>query len=155
MMKFLLTIILFVSHSYADCFKDIPKPKRTAKLTYYFFDLYKLAYHESQEQKQLALHYLRDIKKEHSMEGWKTGFKDNIKDSKVLASVEKKVEKFTSNMKEGDCLKFIVKENKGKVLLNKKSIHEFDDKQLARYILSPWLGAKPVSESVKNTLLGK
>lgn len=155
MKKLFIFILLFSVNTYASCFKDVPEPNNQAKLTYYFFDLYELAYHQSDSEKQLSLSYLRDIKKEHSMEGWNTGLKDNIKDKKTLSYVKSQVKKFTGNMKEGDCLKFVVNADKGKVFLNKRLVYEYEDKLLAQYIFAPWLGKKPVSDSVKETLLGK
>lgn len=157
MMKTIALFIFIISSSFAyECIAQKEGLKGRAKLSYIFWDLYNLAYYqESPEVSNLRINYLRDIDNDKLNMGWEKGLKENIKNEITYQVVLSWLTKVTPSVKKGDCLDISINKEEVKISLNGKELAQNKDRNIASYVLSPWLGENPVDSDVKKKLLGK
>tara|TARA_B100000886_G_C20334054_1_gene453684 strand:- start:230 stop:691 length:462 start_codon:yes stop_codon:yes gene_type:complete len=128
------------------------------EVTIFKIDVYRASYFVGKDKfkkpvELLELIYLRDVKREHSISGWKEGFK-NI-DKKRYAEAIRWIFENTVSVKEKDCFSILKKSNEVSFYLNNKLIATTKNKRVLEIVHSPWIGKKPLDDEVKLKLLGK
>lgn len=155
MISRLLAIFIFLSAAvYAQDKKLIGR----ALLEYSIFkiDVYKLSYfkHKSGAE-ELLFEYKMDVKREYSKEGWVKTLAPLVKNDSKLKEKVKWLYDTTVGVKEGDKLSLLRFNNEVKITKNSKLIAKIKDKDISKLVFYPWLGEKPMSEDMKEKLLGK
>lgn len=117
-------------------------------------DVYQITYFKAEDSEKLVLDYKVDVKREHSLEGWKVGLKHKLKDKAYEPKVQWLYD-HTVDMKKGD--KFSLVKSKGTLELFKNSelMAKTTDPMILELAFEPWLGEKPVDDKLKKALLGK
>jgi hypothetical protein len=150
-MKRLLLSLLFITSAIAGEYKLVGTHK--LEVTMFGIDVYNASYFKDGDNNKITLKYLRDVEKKYSVEGWEKGL------AKYDTKEEKEARKWLINtsedIKEGDVLELIEKENKLIITLNGKITHQNNDKLIAKLALAPWIGKYPAKKEMKNDLIGK
>jgi hypothetical protein len=154
-MKWLILFILSFNLFASECISKSEQLSGKAKLSYFFWDLYELGLYKDSKSTKMKINYLRDIEAELLNQGWEKGLKDNIKNQEEYQVVVSWLKKHTPSVKKGDCLEITIEDSKVSLNLNGKDLAQNNHRKLASYVLSPWIGEKPVDEDVKEELLGK
>lgn len=117
-------------------------------------DIYEVSYYKNLENHtKLSLDYKIDVKKEYSLEGWKVGLENNIKDLTKYKDQINWINQHTTTIKKGDRFSIEIKDDIVTLHLNNKIIASKKDKLLAKIILLPWIGPNPVDQKLKNKIL--
>ncbi|MCP4915153.1 MAG: hypothetical protein GY909_18685 [Oligoflexia bacterium] len=158
MLKVIILFLISVS-SFAQCLVDQNKLGQDRVQLTFFLKLYDIAYYQEGDEEIMRLHYLKNIRKEHSNIGWERGFKSNFNDSE-LAKYKSSLDWLyaqTPPVEKGDCLKIKANKNSGTFSISKngKQIAQTSDKSLSKIIFYPWVGPKPLDDEVKSNLIGK
>ena len=152
--KTLLLFSMLISYSYS-IEKGYPlKGKALLEFSIFKFDIYEIAYYEkSKNDFIITLDYKRDIKREHSLEGWKVGLEKNLKELDSYREQIDWIKAHTKSVKKGDLYKIKVLEDTVTFFLNENVIGKKKDAKLASIVHLPWLGRNPVDEEIKKRLL--
>lgn len=154
MFKIFLSWLLLIScvQSFASEFKMVG----TYLLEYSIFkiDVYQITYFKNQDSEKLELNYKVDVKKEHSIEGWKVGLKHKLEDQ-IYAEKAKWLFDNTLDMSSGDLFSIVKKKDSIEFYKNNKMIAKISDNKVAELAFEPWLGTMPVSDELKRALLGE
>lgn len=141
-----ISLAFFASTVLAEDFKLSGK----AKLEYsiFYIDVYDLELRvNSQGHKKLKLTFLTDMKKEWLNEGW----------DKTLTMVSdsdlKWIKHVTPKAKKGESLEITSIADQVTLFFNTKELAKRQSPELAKFILSPWIGDKPIKKSIKEKLL--
>jgi hypothetical protein len=109
----------------------------------------------SQDPKAIRLTFLRDVSSNQVHDAWKEDFKKNCETN--CAALQPLFDQLVSKMpeaKNGDIFAYIFT-NKGiHIIRNGKEVDHADNPQLAKEILSFWLGKAPPSPELKQAMLG-
>lgn len=117
-------------------------------------DVYEVSFYQSKEAQKLVLDYKTKVKKKYTIEGWKVGLKDKLKDPLLTP----KVQWFFDNsvdVIQGDKISLIKTKEKLELLKNDKLIAETSDPVIVSLAFEPWLGDRPVDKKMKSALLGE
>jgi len=135
-----------------------------------FFDIYVAALYlpehlsdstrilDPQLPKRLAMHFVySEVSRKKMNAGWQSGFEDNTAKEKMRA-LQPSLDKFKSmfrDMKAGDVvlLDFLPKEGV-RININQKVIGSIEGVGFSTALLRVWLGDEPVTDSLKQGLLG-
>ena len=148
----LLIGLVYTGKTKAEDFTFIGK----SLLEYSIFkiDVYEISYYKSSQSEKLILDYKTSVKRKYSQEGWKVGL-----EHKMNLEPYKKAAKWlldnTIDLAKGDKLTILKEKSKVTLLKNGNPVAEVIDQKVADLAFEPWLGTKPVSEELKNELLGK
>lgn len=158
-MKKLIILFLISSPVFSKCLVDQNKVGQDRVKLTFFLKLYDIAYYQEGEKEVMRLHYLKNIRKEHSNIGWERGFESNFNDAQ-LTKYKKSLDWLyaqTPPVKKGDCLKITANKKSGLVTIskNENEIARTSDKSLSNIIFYPWIGPKPLDSEVKENLKGK
>lgn len=152
-MKLLLLLFSFAfnNHARAENFNKMG----TYLLEYSIFkvDIYQITYFKSENSEKLVLEYKRSVKKEHSIEGWRVGLKHKLNQSTYALKAQWLYD-HTFDTNKGDILTILKKDKILEMYINEKLIGSTSDPVVAELAFEPWLGAKPVDEVLKASLLG-
>ncbi|MDD0851492.1 chalcone isomerase family protein [Halobacteriovorax sp. GB3] len=151
-MKFFFLFLLMTNFIFATELKLVGK----GLLEYSIFkiDIYEVSYYKnSNNHTKLSLDYKIDVKKEYSLEGWKVGLENNIKDLAKYQDQISWINRHTTTIKKGDRFSIEIKGDLVTLDLNNKMIASKKDNLLAKIILLPWIGPNPVDQKLKNQIL--
>ncbi len=126
------------------------------KLTYYFFDVYKISYWKDAEnaKEKLELTYLRDVDKKHSLKGWEKGLESYLENNDYNDAINW-IMSHTVDMKKGDVFKIIKKDNTVEFVVNDEVKAKSKDQKVYQLVFEPWIGENPVDQSLKKDLCPK
>ncbi len=113
---------------------------------------------KANQPSRIAMHFLYDeVEKKKLVNAWIEGFKDNI-DSKAYSAVKDRLDKFNqmfSDLHEGDVVLLDYIPGKGTRVTIKGDIKGvIEGADFNRALLSVWLGEEPVTEDLKEAMLG-
>lgn len=147
-----LLLFFFSQQSIASEFKLIG----THLLEYSFLkiDVYQISYFKSEDAEKLTLDYKLAVKKKHSLEGWKVGLKHKLSE-KTNQDKAQWLFDHTFDVEKGDRLSIVKKKELIEIYINEKLMGSTSDPIIAGLAFEPWLGAKPVDNDLKASLLGK
>lgn len=147
-----LLFLLLTFKSFASDFELVG----TYLLEYSIFkiDVYQISYFRGKDAEKLVLDYKTDVAKKYSIEGWKVGLKDKLKD-KTLESKAQWLFDHTVDLKKGDKLTILKSSSQLEILKNDSLVGKSSDPATIGLAFEPWLGEKPVDEGLKLALLGK
>ncbi len=130
--------------------------KAMLEFSIFKIDVYEISYYKNLKgQEKLELVYQRDIKKEHSILGWKKGMEPLLKKKVELKKKFQWLLDHTIELKEKDKFTILRDKNFEVILLkNEKVIAKIIDKDIYKMSFYPWLGEIPVDEDLKKKLLG-
>ena len=156
MKNILLTVLLtlFTTALYASDLKFMGKS--LLEVTFFKIDVYEISYYKNDaDLSEIHLDYKRDVEKKHSVMGWNQGLEPVINKNPKLKEKLNWIIQHTSDYKEKDLV--ILRKNKNKVTLlkNGKTVAEIEDEDIASILHEAWIGKKPISEEMKNDLIGK
>lgn len=106
--------------------------------------------------KGFVMQFLRSVKKEKLVEGFKDGFEKNAGQSVEMAQVQ--IDRFLTlvkDMKKGDRVTFTYEPGKGSTVTLADETESFEGKDFADAFLLLYVGPKPPGEEVKKGLLGQ
>ncbi|RDH83069.1 MAG: hypothetical protein DIZ80_12480 [endosymbiont of Galathealinum brachiosum] len=113
---------------------------------------------KSDKANRIVMHFLYDeVEKKKLVNAWLEGFEDNV-ESSVFSALKDRLEKFNgmfSDLHSGDVVLLDYLPQKGTRVIIKgenKGVIEGDD--FNRALLSVWLGEEPVTEELKDAMLG-
>lgn len=147
-----MILSFFQFHALGSEYKQVG----TYLLEYSIFkiDVYQISYFKADKAEKLLLDYKVDVKKEHSLEGWKVGLKHKL-DKKEIQEKAQWLFDHTVDMKKGDQFSLIKENGSLELYRNSKLIGKTNDPAVMDLAFEPWLGEKPVDEKLKAALLGK
>ena len=127
-----------------------------ALLEYSIFkiDVYEISYFKGPNGvEELVLDYKVDVKRKHSIEGWKVGLEPILKEKPEYKEKAQWIMDQTVDLKDGD--RFTIRKNKTETILlkNNKEVARSQDKVVSLLAFEPWIGKKPIDEEIKNKLL--
>ncbi len=113
---------------------------------------------QSPPANRVLMHFVYSKVAKHKMdEGWREGFANNLEAS-VLAAVAERLERFASlfgDMREGDQVWLDYQPGAGTtVTINGESRGVIEGADFNAALLGVWLGDEPVSDKLKNALVG-
>lgn len=156
MKKILLFLLMsvFTTISFASELKFIGKS--LLEVTFFKIDVYEISYYKNDSGlSEIHLNYKRDVEKKHSIMGWNQGLEPVTDKNPKLKEKLQWIIKHTSDYKEKDLVVLRKDKNKVTLLKNNKLVAEIEDEDIANMLHAAWIGAKPISEEMKNDLLGK
>lgn len=147
-----ILLILFSFQSFASDLKMVG----TFLLEYSVFkiDVYQISYFKGMDSEKLVLDYKVDVKKKHSLEGWKVGLAHELKDD-IRREKAQWLFDHTYDVKKGDSLSIVKTGELLEIYLNEKLMGSTTDPVIRQLSFEPWLGEKPVDANLKASLLGK
>jgi len=153
-----------------EAIDDILKLNGAGIRTKFFFKIYVGALYLPEKQNsaqailksakanRVLMHFLYDeVEKKKLVDAWVEGFEDNV-DAKTFSALKDRLNKFNqmfSDMHKGDVVLLDYIPGKGTRVMIKgdvKGTIEGDD--FNRALLSVWLGEEPVTEALKDAMLG-
>lgn len=117
-------------------------------------DVYEISYYKGSQSEKLILDYKTNVKRKYSQEGWKVGLEHKMNLEPYKKAAQWLLDN-TIDLAKGDKLTILKEKSKVTLLKNGKAVAEVNDQKVADLAFEPWLGSKPVSEELKNELLGK
>jgi hypothetical protein len=148
----MISMFSFQTISFADDYKFVGK----FLLEYSIFkiDVYEISYFKSVNGKEkLVLDYKTNVKRKYSQEGWNVGLKHKAKIEKYQNKTKWLLDN-TVDLAKGDKLSIVREKDKVTLIKNDKKLATIEDPLVAALAFEPWLGEKPVSIELKNSLLG-
>lgn len=111
---------------------------------------------DSKKVKAILLNPLRDISKNDTAKAWSFAFEENCeKTCDDLKDEIKKFEESVEAFKKGDHYRYVFSQDGVTQWINDKQIFHSSNPKFARLLLSTWIGQKPPTEDLKNSLLAK
>jgi len=149
---------------------DILKLNGAGIRTKFFFNIYVGALYLTEKQNnaqailngtkanRVLMHFLYDeVEKKKLVDAWVEGFKDNV-DAKTFAALKDRLSKFNqmfSDMRKGDLVLLDYIPGKGTRVMIKGDVKgTIEGADFNRALLSVWLGEEPVTEALKDAMLG-
>lgn len=117
-------------------------------------DVYQISYFRGKNAEKLVLDYKRPVEKKYSIEGWKVGLKDKLKDKNFESKI-KWLYDHTVDLEKGDTFTLRKTSSALEILKNEKLLGKTSDPAIIALAFEPWLGEKPVDKKLKSALLGK
>jgi len=113
---------------------------------------------EASKANRIAMHFLYDeVEKEKLVDAWLEGFEDNVT-SDVFSALKDRLDKFNqmfSDMHKGDLVLLDYIPQKGTRVMIKGDVKGvIEGADFNRALLSVWLGKEPVTEELKDAMLG-
>jgi len=113
---------------------------------------------EGSKANRIAMHFLYDeVEKEKLVDAWLEGFEDNVT-SDVFSALKDRLDKFNqmfSDMHKGDLVLLDYIPQKGTRVMIKGDVKGvIEGADFNRALLSVWLGKEPVTEELKDAMLG-
>ena len=108
----------------------------------------------SGESKRVQMHFVRNMSAEDGRDAIMRGFKNNTED---LASISGEIATFDASvrdMKTGDVMVLDFSGDTVDVVINGSEVASVSGRPFQRALLSIWLGAKPIDEDLKQSILG-
>jgi hypothetical protein len=108
----------------------------------------------SEETKRIRMVFLRDVSAKKLRDGWTTGFGDNYRD---VGSIQQEIATFNASMrdvKSGDNIVIHISGDTTETLINDTLIDSVKGKTFQQALLGIWLGPKPPTARLKESLLG-
>ncbi|EQC48578.1 hypothetical protein M899_1214 [Bacteriovorax sp. BSW11_IV] len=151
-MKYFFWFLLLVHSTFALELKG----KALLEYSIFAIDIYEISYYANNDNThvKLELLYKRDIDRDISKQGWQVGLEKNDIDLSKRQKEFEWIMSHTPNLKEGDRFVISIKNNTVEFICNDKTLGVITDENLAKLVLLPWLGPKPISEKIKSSLLG-
>jgi len=149
--KIFTFLMLFSFHSLASDFDLVGS--YLLEYSVFKIDVYKISYFKGKETEKLVLDYKIDVKKEHSLEGWKVGLAHKMKDD-LFRQKAQWIFDHTSDAKKGDSFIIIKTGQLIEFQMNEKLLGKTTDPIIAELAFEPWLGEKPIDKNLKASLLG-
>jgi len=156
-MKILLAFFIFIQFSFSNdypCHKVAEKELEPFTFTYLLMTIYNASYYKTKNLEQINISYLRNLATKYTRQGWESGLKNNIKDEKTFLKVFNWIESINKDALNGDCFQFVKNRNDVRFYINGKLEALAKSKDIMDSIFLPWLGEKPMSDSMKAHLLG-
>lgn len=108
----------------------------------------------SGESKRVQMHFVRNVSAEDGRDAIMRGFENNTED---LASISDEIATFDASvrdMKTGDVMVLDFSGDVVDVVINGSEVASVSGRPFQRALLSIWLGAKPIDEDLKQSILG-
>ena len=153
-----------------EAIDDVLKLNGAGIRTKFFFKIYVGALYLTEKQtsakvilegskaNRIAMHFLYDeVEKEKLVDAWLEGFEDNVT-SDVFSALKDRLDKFNqmfSDMHKGDLVLLDYIPQKGTRVMIKGDVKGvIEGADFNRALLSVWLGKEPVTEELKDAMLG-
>lgn len=110
----------------------------------------------SPQAKRLELKFQRDVGVDKVRSTWRENFETNC-DADCTKSLSPSIEAFLGffgDAKEGDTVSYLFNGDSVEVYTNARKLGEIKNPLFSKVVLSAWLGKNPISEDLKNELLG-
>lgn len=154
MKSIFLWLLLLVSSMTSFASEEGFVGKYLLEYSLFKIDVYEIAYYKSKDAERLVLDYKIDVKKEHSIQGWKVGLKHRLSHPEYTQKIDWLL-LHTADMEKGERLSLIKKNGTLEIHKNEKLIALTNDSKIVQIAFEPWLGDHPVDEKLKSALLGK
>lgn len=109
---------------------------------------------KSDGNKQITMHFVRDVGAKDLRKGWAEGFEKNYPD---VAAIEKEIETFNASMRdieEGETITLDFADQAVTVSIGGQQVEVIQGKPFQEAVLAIWLGPEPPNASLKDGVLG-
>lgn len=107
------------------------------------------------DPKQLRMVFLRDVDAEDMQKAWSKTFESNcVQDCESLQGALKQLQGLMQSLKKGDSQVYTFEKDAVRVAINGQEKGKVDGENVAKFLLSTWLGDHPPSEGLRDGLLG-